>query len=314
MLKFFSLDKSDDSQIKTVFFIVYVIGCLVTVFSSFFSQNYIPMAILCALMVVYFFVVYQLNIKNNLLLRNEQLGDSFYYLGFLFTITALAISLISMNADEEIKINSLLKNFGIAIVTTLFGLVGRILFSQFRENLDDMNERAEMEVAQSVRNLKTQLDMSISLLKQQSQTIANNTDQTLKDSSASLRRFMEENNKILQETTEKSKAVIEEFNKRASSISDKLSEVNIPTDKFKDFENSVSNIVTTLDNLDKGLKDSNAQEEIAKAADSFKSLSSSISQQSQLLNSEFKDTKDTLQALSKNLVDVAKFISTNLKK
>jgi soluble cytochrome b562 len=314
MLKFFSLDKSDDSQIKTVFFIVYVIGCLVTVFSSFFSQNYIPMAILCVLMVAYFFVVYQLNIKNNLLLRNEQLGDSFYYLGFLFTITALAVSLISMNADEEIKINSLLKNFGIAIVTTLFGLVGRILFSQFRENLDDMNERAEMEVAQSVRNLKTQLDMSISLLKQQSQTIANNTDQTLKDSSASLRRFMEENNKILQETTEKSKAVIEEFNKRASSISDKLSEVNIPTDKFKDFENSVSNIVTTLDNLDKGLKDSNAQEEIAKAADSFKSLSSSISQQSQLLNSEFKDTKDTLQALSKNLVDVAKFISTNLKK
>ena len=272
------------------------------------------MAILCLLMVVYFFVVYQLNIKNNLLLRNEQLGDSFYYLGFLFTITALAVSLISMNADEEIKINSLLKNFGIAIVTTLFGLVGRILFSQFRENLDDMNERAEMEVAQSVRNLKTQLDMSISLLKQQSQTIANNTDQTLKDSSASLRRFMEENNKILQETTEKSKAVIEEFNKRASSISDKLSEVNIPTDKFKDFENSVSNIVTTLDNLDKGLKDSNAQEEIVKAADSFKSLSSSISQQSQLLNSEFKDTKDTLQALSKNLVDVAKFISTNLKK
>ena len=314
MLKFFSLDKSDDSQIKIVFFIVYAIGCLVTVFSSFFSQNYIPMAILCVLMVVYFFVVYQLNIKNNLLLRNEQLGDSFYYLGFLFTITALAVSLISMNADEEIKINSLLKNFGIAIVTTLFGLVGRILFSQFRENLDDMNERAEMEVAQSVRNLKTQLDMSISLLKQQSQTIANNTDQTLKDSSASLRRFMEENNKILQETTEKSKAVIEEFNKRASSISDKLSEVNIPTDKFKDFENSVSNIVTTLDNLDKGLKDSNAQEEIVKAADSFKSLSSSISQQSQLLNSEFKDTKDTLQALSKNLVDVAKFISTNLKK
>lgn len=314
MLKFFSLDKSDDSQIKIIFFIVYVIGCLVTVFSSFFSQNYIPMAILCALMVVYFFVVYQLNIKNNLLLRNEQLGDSFYYLGFLFTITALAASLISMNAGEEIEINSLLKNFGIAIITTLFGLVGRILFSQFRENLDDMNERAEMEVAQSVRNLKTQLDMSISLLKQQSQTIANNTDQTLKDSSASLRRFMEENNKILQETTDKSKAVIEEFNKRASSISDKLSEVNIPTDKFKDFENSVSNIVTTLDNLDKGLKDSNAQEEIAKAADSFKSLSSSISQQSQLLNSEFKDTKDTLQALSKNLVDVAKFISTNLKK
>jgi len=314
MLKFFSLDKSDDSQIKTVFFIVYVIGCLVTVFSSFFSQNYIPMAILCVLMVAYFFVVYQLNIKNNLLLRNEQLGDSFYYLGFLFTITALAVSLISMNADEEIKINSLLKNFGIAIVTTLFGLVGRILFSQFRENLDDMNERAEMEVAQSVRNLKTQLDMSISLLKQQSQTIANNTDQTLKDSSASLRRFMEENQKILQETTEKSKGVIEEFNKRASSISDKLSEVNIPTDKFKDFENSVSNIVTTLDNLDRGLKESNAQEEIAKAAESFKSLSSSISQHSQLLNSEFKDTKDTLQALSKNLVDVAKFISTNLKK
>ena len=86
--------------------------------------------------------------------------------------------------------------------------------SQFRESLDEMKEKAEAQISESARKLNTQLIASIDILKNQSVTYSKNTDKALKDSSSSLRRFMEENNKILQESTEKSKNVIDEFNAR----------------------------------------------------------------------------------------------------
>jgi DNA anti-recombination protein RmuC len=309
----FSVDNLDDSRIKIVFGTVYILGSLVIFFSSKFMTSFIAMLILILLMSSYIVGIFFLQKKMNLFIRDEQLGDSFYYLGFLFTLTALVATLLNINI-ESVSIEELLNNFGIAIITTLIGLTGRILFSQFRESFDELKEESEAKISESVRKLKTQLDSSIDILRQQSISIAQNTDKTLQDSSASLRRFMEENNKVLQETTEKSKKAIEEFNSRASEISSKLSKINIPTDKFKEFEDGVVSIVGTLGKLEKDLKNSSVDSEIHKITEKFKSLSSSISSQSKLLNDEFVNSKETLENLSKNLVDVAKFISINLKK
>ena len=303
-------DKLDDSTVKYAFFITYVIGALVIIFGSKFPGQYTSTIILFVLMMTYLFGIIFLNKKFNTFVRDEQMGDSFYYLGFLYTLTALAISLFTI--DENF--NDLLKNFGIAITTTLIGLIGRIVMSQFRESLDEMKEKAEAQISDSARKLNTQLIASIDILKNQSVNISKNTDKALQDSSSSLRRFMVENNKILQESTEKSKYVIEEFNARASEITSKISKINIPTDKFQKFEESVSNIVNTLNDLETGLKKSSADSEIHKVTENFKSLNSSISNQSKLLNDEFANSKDALESLSKNLVGVAKFISENLKK
>mgnify|MGYP000845549274 FL=1 len=303
-------DKLDDSTVKYTFFITYLIGALVIVFGSKFPGQYTSTIILFALMMSYLLGIIFLNKKFNTFVRDEQMGDSFYYLGFLYTLTALAISLFTI--DENF--NDLLKNFGIAITTTLVGLIGRIVMSQFRESLDEMKEKAEAQISESARKLNTQLIASIDILKNQSENISKNTDQALKDSSSSLRRFMEENSKILQESTAKSKDVIDEFNARASEITSKISRINIPTGKFEKFQESVDGIVSTLNDLEVGLKKSAAESEIHKITENFKSLNSSISSQSKLLNEEFTNSKDALENLSKNLVGVAKFISENLKK
>ena len=305
-------DKLDDSTVKYAFFLTYTIGSLIIIFSSKLPGEHTSTFLLIALMLVYLFGIMFLNNKLNTFVRDEQMGDSFYYLGFLFTLTALAVSLFSLKEGTDSGV--LLKNFGVAITTTLAGLIGRIMLSQFRETLDEMKEKAETQISDSARKLNTQLIQSIDILKNQSVNISKNTDQALKDSSSSLRRFMVENNKILQESTEKSKDVIEEFNARASEITSKISKINIPTEKFKKFEESVNNIVNTLNDLETGLKKSSAESEIHKVTENFKSLNSSISSQSKLLNDEFANSKDALESLSKNLVGVAKFISENLKK
>jgi hypothetical protein len=304
-------DKLDDSSVKYAFFITYLIGALIIIFGSKFSGEYTSTIVLFVLMMTYLFGIIFLNKKFNTFVRDEQMGDSFYYLGFLYTLTALAVSLFNIQDGE---LDGLLKNFGVAITTTLIGLIGRIVMSQFRESLDEMKEKAETQISDSARKLNIQLIASIDILKKQSDNISKNTDKALQDSSSSLRRFMVENNKILQESTEKSKYVIEEFNTRASEITSKISKINIPTDKFQKFEESVNNIVNTLNDLETGLKKSSADSEIHKVTENFKSLNSSISNQSKLLNDEFANSKDALESLSKNLVGVAKFISENLKK
>jgi ABC-type transporter Mla subunit MlaD len=304
-------DKLDDSSVKYAFFITYLIGALVIIFGSKFSGQYTSTIILFILMMTYLLGIMFLNKKSNTFVRDEQMGDSFYYLGFLYTLTALAISLFTINEEN---FNNLLKNFGIAITTTLVGLIGRIVLSQFRESLDEMKEKAEAQISDSARKLNTQLIQSIGILKDQSVNISKNTDKALQDSSSSLRKYMEENSKILQESTEKSKIVIEEFNEKASEITKKISRINIPTDKFEKFEQAADGIVNTLNDLEVGLKKSSAESEIHKVTENFKSLNSSILSQSKLLNEEFTNSKDALENLTKNLVNVAKFISENLKK
>ena len=207
-----------------------------------------------------------------------------------------------------------LPKFGFAIVTTLVGLVGRILLSNFRKDKDQLEEEAEHQISESARKLKTQLDISIDLLTRQSENLTRSADRTLRESNASLKAFAEENSKILKESSENSKKVIEDFNLKVSEISHKLSNVKIPTANFENFENSVNQFITSLNDLEKGIKDSNAKEELIETAQSFKSLSKSIDDQSMLLNNEFKTTQETLRSLSENLVNVAKFISENLKK
>ena len=303
-------DKLDDSAVKYAFGLTYFVGALVIFFGSNFPGQYTSTIILIALMMAYLLGVIFLNKKMNTFVRDEQMGDSFYYLGFLYTLTALAVSLFGIEDD----INELLKNFGIAITTTLVGLIGRIILSQFRESLDEMKEKSERQISDSARKLNAQLVQSIDILRNQSIAISKNTDKALQDSSSSLRRHMVENNKILQESTENSKNVIEEFNRQASDITRKISRINIPADKFEKFNESVDDIVKTLNNLESGLKKSSAESEIHKVTENFRSLNESIKSQSKLLNDEFVNSKDVLENFSKNLVGVAKFILENLKK
>lgn len=304
-------DKIDDSYIKIIFFITYVIGAVIIFLNPNYLGEFTSAFVLTILMVAYLISILVVKKKTNTFIRDEQMGDSFYYLGFLFTLTALVFSLFSLGTDG---IDDLLKKFGVAITTTLIGLIGRIIMSQFRESLDEIKEKAESQISAAARKLNVQLESSINILREQSIIIAKNTDKTLQDSSLSLRRFMEENNKILQDSTNQSKNVIDEFNKNAQEISKNLSKINIPTNKFQKFEESVDGFVNTLNSLEQGMKNSLAESEIRKIAEQFKSLSNSISSQSKMLNEELVDSKEALQSLSKNLVGVAKFISENLKK
>lgn len=71
-------------------------------------------------------------------LRLDQLGDNCYYLGFLFTLTALSIALYDFRSAEvrsaEDGIHAIIANFGVALASTIVGIALRVLLSQMRED------------------------------------------------------------------------------------------------------------------------------------------------------------------------------------
>ena len=63
-------------------------------------------------------------------LSSERVGDNCYYLGFLFTLVSLSNALYSFGYGDDDTINYVISNFGIALGSTIVGMLMRVMFNQ----------------------------------------------------------------------------------------------------------------------------------------------------------------------------------------
>jgi hypothetical protein len=92
-------------------------------------------------------------------LRDDQSGDNLYYMGFLFTLTSLAVSLYQFSAAGSAE--QIVQNFGIAIASTIAGISMRIFFNQMRRDPIEVEASARMELAEASRRVKRELESTI---------------------------------------------------------------------------------------------------------------------------------------------------------
>lgn len=92
-------------------------------------------------------------------LRDDQSGDNLYYMGFLFTLTSLAVSLYQFSAAGSAE--QIVQNFGIAIASTIAGITLRILFNQMRRDPVEVEATARLELAEASRRVKRELESAI---------------------------------------------------------------------------------------------------------------------------------------------------------
>ncbi|MCY3593421.1 MAG: hypothetical protein OXH32_17490 [Acidobacteria bacterium] len=85
-------------------------------------------------------------------------GDNFYYLGFLYTLISLAISLYQFNTEGATS--SIITNFGLALTSTILGLAGRILLNQPRDE-EEVEATAREDLARANRRLRAEMEYSI---------------------------------------------------------------------------------------------------------------------------------------------------------
>lgn len=110
-------------------------------------------------MVAYAFVVQTSGTGR---LRADQAGDNCYYLGLIYTLVSLAYAIFFF--DPATTATTVVQGFGIALATTIMGLVLRVFFNQSRVDLVETEDTARIELAEAAGRLKAELQaMTISM-------------------------------------------------------------------------------------------------------------------------------------------------------
>src|SRR6202161_4707634 len=89
-------------------------------------------------------------------LRDDQSGDNLYYMGFLFTLTSLGVSLYQFSASNAAE--EIVQNFGIAIGSTIAGVGLRVIFNQMRRDPVEVERTMRLELAEATRRVRRELD------------------------------------------------------------------------------------------------------------------------------------------------------------
>src|SRR6202008_682381 len=139
-----------------LFFAVVVVGSGYIIFSKLndfcaFAVTAVPVLIMIGYAVLLGARLFRL--------RDDQAGDNLYYMGFLFTLTSLAVSLYQFSAAGSAE--QIVQNFGIAIASTIAGITLRILFNQMRRDPVEVEATARLELAEASRRVKRELEGTV---------------------------------------------------------------------------------------------------------------------------------------------------------
>jgi uncharacterized protein YukE len=147
-----------ESRGALLFFAIVAAGCGYIVLAKIWgvSQAYVTF-VPVGLMVGYALLLAG---WRSMRLRDDQAGDNLYYLGFLYTLTSLGVSLFQFSAKDAAA-DRIVQNFGIAIATTIAGVGLRIVFNQMRRDPVEVERVARLELADAARRVRKELDATV---------------------------------------------------------------------------------------------------------------------------------------------------------
>lgn len=119
------------------------------------DQLYITVSA-CAVIIAYWAIVAAVPVLR---IREDQLGDNCYYLGFLFTLASLAYALYQFGSTGDV--DQIVANFGLALGSTITGILLRVLINQARRDVLETEQDARMALAEAVVRLRTNIDDAV---------------------------------------------------------------------------------------------------------------------------------------------------------
>ena len=139
-----------------VFVILTFGGCTFIAFSKVTGMNPIAsMFVPIALMFGYLALAWSFSAIR---LHDEQTGDNLYYMGFLFTLASLGASLYLFTGESST--DEVVRNFGIAISSTITGIALRIFYNQSRRDVLDIERATRHDLATVARRVRSELEAS----------------------------------------------------------------------------------------------------------------------------------------------------------
>lgn len=94
--------------------------------------------------------------KRDQRVRLDRSGDNCYYLGLTYTLVSMFVALIQL--EPGIAPDQLIGAFGIALGSTIVGIIARLILIQFRTEIDDVEAKSRLDLAEASDRLRGQLD------------------------------------------------------------------------------------------------------------------------------------------------------------
>src|SRR5215831_9554835 len=202
-----------------------------------------------------------LALARYLRLRDDQAGDNLYYLGFLYTLTSLGVSLwqFSTSGGAEVVVT----NFGVAVSTTILGVALRVIFGQMRQDPLEVERSARLELADAARRVKQELDGTVLELS----SFRRATQQSLSEGIAEIKKQIDNVTKTvtqtLQDLPQRSAKSVENASKQigeavgtlASNLASSLDQSTVKLNtEASNLASTLGTITGTLKNVERQLK------------------------------------------------------------
>ena len=232
--------KSGRTNLPAILFGIFVVlGFVFIIFFRNFSGKSVTWLEESIVIGLIFLYVFASKVMLGLKVRNDQLGDNCYYLGFLYTLLSLSVSLWSLpTAAEYNAIEMILTNFGIAILSTFAGITLRVILNQFRFDPEEIEEASRIELSEATKRVRNELDGSIKEI----QNFRRTTIQVMKEGFEETKKDIDKIAKGILDnvgkTVKKSEDGITEITKKSTESSNEL------TTKLNEFSKSVDNLAS----------------------------------------------------------------------
>ena len=252
------------------------------------------------------FYIYFIYNNQNESISKEQKADSCYYLGFILTLIAMINTLIELDVDNiENIFNSVVRDFGLALVTTIVGLVARIIWLQLASaNAFDGEETIRDKLIAEAQELETQTQRITGAFT----TLAADAERVAAPLSGNLNNL----SKTLDIPSELS-ATLHQIATNADELKVNLANLNTQTKAidlryFDELSSKFSALNLMLERLTP-IMESN----IENLNRTFEKNSKSIEDYNRSLGSLLDETKKTYSEVNHSLRDNAEYIKNELK-
>jgi len=231
------LNKINKLEYRIVFLTIYLVGVVILYLASRDPDNpWIMLLLSIGLMVIYGIYAYSFRENTNL----NQIADSAYFLGFLFTLSSITMSLInfaSVDGDSEFQIGRIVNFFGFALSTTIIGLLIKLLLENIKPSVSDLTDKTFSDFEQTVSNFDLQLRSSaeqfktfqnlvIGQLEKHAENITDQLDVVVNQTTQTLTKYIEESGTSLSDSMRESGEIFSDALNKASN------ELDLPTDFF----------------------------------------------------------------------------------
>lgn len=192
---------------KILLFVIFFLGTSGIIFFKLQEFD----ALWSALWAVVILTLYLLAsaIIGHIKIEPESIGDNCYYLGFLFTLTSLAVTLYQLdNSGSDEAIGEIISGFGVALASTIFGVLFRVALMQLKVDFVARDLKERTEVLAVSRRFRAQLSESLRIHKSFAIEVAQHEVELLDKTSKALEIIVEE---IQKRFEKKAELILEQF-------------------------------------------------------------------------------------------------------